>query len=234
MLVVIDGEVLVRPKSEQNVQMKTTPRQARARETIESILDATGDLLEEVGFERLSTNMVCKKANLTPPALYRYFPNKYALLKELADRLVDEHDRATAEWMENGGLEAENLDEIVQKNMAVQRTIVKITQNVRGGLWISRALRSVPSLIDIRLKKRDMIAQRVFDGLSVKYPFIPDDKLKMATIMSTGLTIDAAEMVIEEKEIDPDTILREASTIIGLYYIHLVETYARKARDLEQ
>ena len=43
-------------------------------------------MLEEVGFERLSTNMICKRAGLTPPALYRYFPNKYAVLKELGER----------------------------------------------------------------------------------------------------------------------------------------------------
>ena len=46
--------------------------------------------VSDVGIERLSTNLVCERAGLTPPALYRYFPNKYALLSELGQRLMQQ------------------------------------------------------------------------------------------------------------------------------------------------
>jgi AcrR family transcriptional regulator len=51
---------------------KAVPRQGRALETYERILAATTELLGEVGIERLSTNLVCERAGLTPPVLYRY------------------------------------------------------------------------------------------------------------------------------------------------------------------
>ena len=62
---------------------KKQPAQQRATETFERILEVTAQTLADVGIERLSTNLVCERAGLTPPALYRYFPNKYALLSEL-------------------------------------------------------------------------------------------------------------------------------------------------------
>lgn len=57
---------------------KKQPAQQRGAETYERILEVAAALLAEVGIERLSTNLICSKAGLTPPALYQYFPNKYA------------------------------------------------------------------------------------------------------------------------------------------------------------
>ena len=70
------------------LEAKKRPEQQRAAETVERILEATAAALADIGFERLSTNIVCARAGLTPPALYRYFPNKYALLYELGRRLM--------------------------------------------------------------------------------------------------------------------------------------------------
>jgi len=62
------------------------PAQQHATETFERILEVTAQTLADIGIERLSTNLARERAGLTPPALYRYFPNKYALLSELGRR----------------------------------------------------------------------------------------------------------------------------------------------------
>jgi len=89
-----------RKRSRVDLETKLKPQQNRARSTYDAILEAAGELLAEVGVERLSTNLVCKRAGLTPPALYRYFPNKYALLKELGERLMADQDEAVFAWQE--------------------------------------------------------------------------------------------------------------------------------------
>ena len=53
--------------------MKPGPKQRRAQETYERLLDVAGALLGEVGIERVSTNLIAARAGVTPPALYRYF-----------------------------------------------------------------------------------------------------------------------------------------------------------------
>lgn len=50
--------------------VKKQPEQQRATETYERILSVTAETLADVGIERLSTNLVCERAGLTPPALY--------------------------------------------------------------------------------------------------------------------------------------------------------------------
>src|SRR6195952_4657375 len=77
---------------------KRAPTQTRALETCERILDAAANLLGEVGIERLSTNLVCERAGLSPPALYRYYPNKYAVLAELGVRLMMSQNELLEKW----------------------------------------------------------------------------------------------------------------------------------------
>ena len=59
---------------------KNKPQQERAKRTYEAILASAAKLLVEVGIERISTNLIAEEAGITVPALYRYFPNKYAVL----------------------------------------------------------------------------------------------------------------------------------------------------------
>src|ERR1700753_179538 len=75
------------------------PMQTRSRETFEQLLAATESLLEEVGIERISTNLICQQAQLTAPAFYRYFKDKYAVIEVLAERLMARQNVALEAWV---------------------------------------------------------------------------------------------------------------------------------------
>jgi len=62
------------------------PRQRRAREKVELILEATMRLLERDGLGALTTNAVAAKAGVSIGTLYQYFASKEAILDELARR----------------------------------------------------------------------------------------------------------------------------------------------------
>ena len=79
---------------------KNKPRQDRAKRTYEAILEAAAELLVEVGVERISTNLTAERAGITVPALYRYFPNKYAMLNALGAVLMDRQNEVARQWFE--------------------------------------------------------------------------------------------------------------------------------------
>lgn len=62
------------------------PRQKRAAVTVDIILEAAAQLLERDGLEGFTTNAVAERAGVSIGALYRYFPNKRALVHALAER----------------------------------------------------------------------------------------------------------------------------------------------------
>jgi AcrR family transcriptional regulator len=64
---------------------RKSPRQERARATVEAILSATAQLLVRDGYERTSTNRVATAAGVSIGSLYQYFPSKEALVAALIE-----------------------------------------------------------------------------------------------------------------------------------------------------
>ena len=116
-----------------SLDAKSLPSRPRGKNTYEVVLATAGEVLAEVGFERLTTNLVCERAGLTPPALYRYFPNKYALVSELARRLMEAQDEAVFQWLDEGGAISSSLEEAVEKNLRLQKRQIEITRGQPGG-----------------------------------------------------------------------------------------------------
>lgn len=200
------------------LEAKLQPTQARAQDTYEVILATAGEMLSDMGFEQLTTNAICQRAGLTPPALYRYFPNKYAILKELGERLMAAQDDEVLVWLETGGLDGDTVEERAAKSMAINKRMVEITRNFPGGAAIGRALRAVPMLQRLRFESRDMVAERFLTAVRSRYPNTPEARLRVAMRMVVELNYAATEMVVEEPDRDTDTLLQEVCLLFGLYF----------------
>lgn len=72
-----------------DLAQRAAPRQARSRATIEHVLEVSAELLEEVGIEGFNTNLLATRAGVGTRAIYRYFPNKFAIILALAERFRD-------------------------------------------------------------------------------------------------------------------------------------------------
>jgi AcrR family transcriptional regulator len=204
---------------------KVTPSRAAGVSTFEFLLATAGQLLTEVGFEGLTTNLICKRAGMTPPALYRYFPNKFAVLQELGRRLMLAQDDAVFVWMEQGGLESEDIERAVENNRRLHKAINSITRKSPGGVWIMRALRAVPLLHEVRIQSRDEVAQRLAKALRPKYSTVSRKRLLAATRLSTELMYAATEMAMESPSQEAQ-ISEEVSWMVCLYYAQLANRSA--------
>ena len=61
------------------------PSQDRSVELVGKLLDATAQVLTDVGLAELSTNKVAKCARVAVGSIYQYFPNKEALVDALVE-----------------------------------------------------------------------------------------------------------------------------------------------------
>jgi AcrR family transcriptional regulator len=68
----------------------TLPRkrasQARARATVDALVEANARILVRVGFDKASTNRIAAEAGVSVGSLYQYFPSKEALVAAVIDR----------------------------------------------------------------------------------------------------------------------------------------------------
>jgi AcrR family transcriptional regulator len=77
-------------RSEAVLEPRKSPVQARSAASVDAILEATIQVLLQVGKERLTTTRVARRAGVSVGTLYQYFPNKSALLKAALKRHLDE------------------------------------------------------------------------------------------------------------------------------------------------
>lgn len=70
--------------------MKRTPVQGRSTHTVQHILDATSALLVKVPLDQITTSRVAAEAGVSIGGLYRFFPDKQALIDAIALHRVEE------------------------------------------------------------------------------------------------------------------------------------------------
>lgn len=185
------------PTSRQSIQAKKLPAQQRATETYERILAVAAETLAEVGIERLSTNLICERASLTPPALYRYFPNKYALLGVLGERLLTRQNDRIGFWITQEMLEGPT--ENVEKALSwLILDTYRVTQETVGGMWILKALRAVPLLEHIKLDSHRRVAQAQATIISAAFPLADSEVIGEVARIVVELIHATVELLFDE------------------------------------
>jgi AcrR family transcriptional regulator len=74
-------------------QVRRRPRQRRARETVEAVLDAVIRILKRHGVRAITTNRIAQVAGVSIGSVYQYFPNKDSIFNALHQRHIDQVDR---------------------------------------------------------------------------------------------------------------------------------------------
>ena len=120
------------------------PKQARSIQTVERTLAAAGAVLERDGFDGFSMQAVATEANLAIGTLYQYFPDKYAILKDLVERWYSKPVLYHADSLGKPDVEA-------QAEVYLQET---------GGPALLDAMQAVPELREYDRMKMDEAVER--------------------------------------------------------------------------
>lgn len=191
---------------------RAAPKQERALQTRERLLDVAGELLGEVGIERISTNMICARAGVTPPALYRYFEDKYAVLEALGRRLMDRQNTVLFAWLDRHA--PNGLAALAEHTEDLLRATAEVTAAEPGAIWTLRALRAVPQLAHVRIESHRMVTDRMVKAYAPLVPELSKKVLWRRVRISIEFGFAADEMLNEEDLIKPDDIIKEAARML--------------------
>jgi len=192
--------------------LRTMPKQGRAVQTYERLLDVSGDLLAEVGIERISTNLICARAGMTPPALYRYFKDKYSVLDALGRRLLARRGDILTLWLAEVGPKGpqamtDGLGDVLTATW-------QATLNEPGGIWILRALRAVPQLAHVRAEAYAEMTEIMASAFAVSLNHPPRDDLWLRVRVALEFAFSADELLFEETRLPPEVIIAEATDLL--------------------
>jgi len=80
---------LAEPANLGTLALRNEPVQARSTARLAGLLDAAAAVIDELGYERLTTAMVAERAGASIGTVYRYFPDRIAVLQALAARNLE-------------------------------------------------------------------------------------------------------------------------------------------------
>lgn len=137
-----------------DLDLRRMPMQARGQATFERVLEATAALLDEVGGERLTTNLIAQAAGINVATLYQYFPNKQAVLLTLFKR-QSEARRELGERQLVGSSGSADWRRIISN--AVE-SVARARTSTPGTVPLRQLMRSSPELLEHELQSSLHIA----------------------------------------------------------------------------
>jgi AcrR family transcriptional regulator len=84
---------------EQLTSLRRQPVQQRSALRVAKMLDSAAELLDEVGYEALTTTLIAKRAGVAVGSLYQFFPDKRAVVQALTQRNLERFMSLAAERM---------------------------------------------------------------------------------------------------------------------------------------
>lgn len=210
----VDPIPAARPPARPDLEPKRAPLQPRAVETYERILAACAELLGEVGIERLSTNLVCQRAGISPPALYQYFPNKYAILHELSLRLMRQQNELLAPWAVRETM-ALPPAEFALSMAALFVRLQTLTAQMPAGIWVTRAQRAVPALQSQRLRSRDLMTDLVLAPFLEVHPAVDPAQARLTLRLAIDALYSAHELLFDEPSLDPQAVAQTMAEMVA-------------------
>jgi AcrR family transcriptional regulator len=103
-----------RPRPAPEPELLRPPQQTRSRESLERVLAAGQQLLEEEGWEGFTVQEVSRRAKVSIGSIYARAPSKEALILAVYDRAVEGIARENAEALtEDGAWEAMGTRELI-------------------------------------------------------------------------------------------------------------------------
>ncbi|MFE9903304.1 TetR family transcriptional regulator [Streptomyces achromogenes] len=104
--------------------LRRAPVQRRSAERLTRILDACAGLLDEVGYDALSTRAVAQRAGVPIGSVYRFFGNKREMADALAQRNLERYVERVGERLDRArtGDWRAAMDAVLDEYLAMKRT----------------------------------------------------------------------------------------------------------------
>ncbi len=117
------------------IKPRKTPQQARSRQTREDILKATAHLLNRKPFGEVSTNHIAKKTGISIGTLYKYYPNKDAILADLSLVFMQQDAELFGRIFESSSRSRPKKDALIEELTEALMTIHRDEAQVRGVVY---------------------------------------------------------------------------------------------------
>ncbi|MFJ1734278.1 TetR family transcriptional regulator [Streptomyces sp. NPDC088254] len=201
--------------------LRRAPVQRRSAERLTRILDACADLLDEVGYDALSTRAVAQRAGVPIGSVYRFFGNKRQMADALALRNLERYAERVTERLKDARRSGDHrsgeagskgdwraaMDAVLDEYLAMKRTA--------PGFSLVDFGNQIP--VGSRAEPNHRVADRLTDLLSDYLGREPDDDLRRIFLIAVETADTLVHLAFRMAPEGDEKIIEEARELLRAY-----------------
>jgi AcrR family transcriptional regulator len=193
------------------VPLRKQPVQQRSAKRVEQMLEACAALIDELGYDGVTTTLIAERAGVAVGSLYQFFPDKRAVVQALTKRHLDHFTKEIEERLDWANLEHwwDGVDTIIDIYVEMYRNVPGFGR-VRFG-----------DVIDIRFIEdgRDnntVISEQIANVVASKHN-IPVESLFRQITVAADIGDAILALAFRRKLFDEDDMINEAKQVVRGY-----------------
>jgi AcrR family transcriptional regulator len=193
------------------VPLRKQPVQQRSAKRVEQMLEACAALIDELGYDGVTTTLIAERAGVAVGSLYQFFPDKRAVVQALTKRHLDHFTNEIEERLDWANLEHwwEGVDKIIDIYVEMYREIPGFSR-VRFGDVID--LRFIEDGRDNNTVITEQIAHVIADKND-----IPVETLYKQITVACDIADAILALAFRRKLFGEDDMIAEAKQVVRDY-----------------
>ncbi|MFF4449554.1 TetR family transcriptional regulator [Streptomyces sp. NPDC001502] len=197
--------------------LRRTPIQQRSADRLARILDACAELLDETGYENLSTRAVALRAGVPIGSVYRFFGNKRAMAIALAHRNLDRYVDGITDRLAD--LPATHWRPVVD---AVLDEYLAMKRSVPGFALVDFGVPAPPAE-GPEADPNHQVADRLTELLSAHLALTPDATLERAVLVAVEATDALIQLAFRADPAGDPGIVAETRAMMHAYLARVLD-----------
>ncbi|GAA4339413.1 TetR family transcriptional regulator [Streptomyces venetus] len=195
--------------------LRRAPVQRRSAERLTRILDACADLLDEVGYDALSTRAVAQRAGVPIGSVYRFFGNKRQMVDALGQRNLERYSARVTERLEAAGEGGWRLamDAVLDEYLEMKRSA--------PGFSLVDFGNQIP--VGARTEPNHRVADRLTELLSGYLDREPDDELRRVFLVAVETADTLVHLAFRVAPEGDEKIIKEMREMLRAYLARVLD-----------
>ncbi|GAA1266799.1 TetR/AcrR family transcriptional regulator [Saccharothrix xinjiangensis] len=191
--------------------LRRQPVQQRSAKRVERMLEACAQLIEEVGYDGVTTTLIAERAGVAVGSLYQFFPDKRAVVQALTLRNLEKFIQTVDGRFGSTTLEHwwDAVDSIFDVYVQMHREVPAFSRLHFGDVVDMR-------LLDDRRDNNTVISDRIAEMISAKFE-IPFDEIQLPISIAVEAADGVLNLAFRRDAAGDQRILDEAKTMVRGY-----------------
>jgi AcrR family transcriptional regulator len=191
--------------------VRRRPVQQRSAQRVERMLEACATLIDEVGYDGVTTTLIAERAGVAVGSLYQFFPDKRAVVQALTARNLDTFMTTISAKLARATLDHwwDAVDLVFDAYVEMYRGVAGFTQIRFGDVVDLR-------LLDDRRDNNTVISDRLVGLLADQFR-LPLADLRLPISVSVEIADGILNLAFRRRLFDEETMIAEAKRVVRAY-----------------